>query len=233
MLTIAIPTMRRFTFLKETLPTFLAHEGVGEVIVCDETGEDVEEIQKIIKNPKLRLVVNPKRLGIYQNKRKVMGLATCPFIACLDSDNYFSQEWLDTVTELLKMTDRRTIYASAKFKNVNIETGLISEPCSQFSDLKLTTDNWNSFLKIPKWNFLLNDGNWVVPWKAVLCLPDIPSESLLAADAIFMLRCFVKEGFLVDYTGDLTYLHIVHNDSTWLKTEKESTRIFNTTDWRI
>ena len=46
MLTIAIPTMRRFTFLRETLPTFLAHDGVGEVIVCDETGEDVEEIQK-------------------------------------------------------------------------------------------------------------------------------------------------------------------------------------------
>ena len=45
-LTIAIPTMKRWDFLKNTLPTYLARPEVGEVIICDETGDDVNEISR-------------------------------------------------------------------------------------------------------------------------------------------------------------------------------------------
>jgi hypothetical protein len=236
MLTIAIPTMRRFSFLKESLPVYLAHPGVGEVLVCDETGEDCAAIEAtpFTQNPKLRLVRNEKRLGIYQNKRKAMTLATCPFVACLDSDNHFDEEWLDTITNLLKKSDGKTIYASADFKCANIDTGGMTYPCEEFSGLKLDAASWNTIFKIPRWNFLLNDGNWVVPYKACLALPEATtSESLEAADAIYMLREFVSKGFVVYYVPDLAYLHTVHSDSSWLKSEAESTRILNETDWRL
>jgi len=232
MLTVAIPTMKRFQFLKESLPIYLAHQAVAEVIVCDETGEDIAEIAKRFQNTKLRLIRNEKRLGIYENKRKAILLATTPYVACLDSDNHFPEEWLDTVSDLLKDSDGNII-ASADFKNMDIDNGIVTYPFTQFSGLKISSSSWNKSLENPKLAQLLNEGNWILPLAAAKTLPDIPSDSLQAADAIFMLRCFVKEGFTVSYIPDLSYIHIVHSDSSWLKTVAESSRIYTTTDWRL
>ncbi len=44
-LCIAIPTMKRWSFLKQNLPLFLSRPEVLEVVICDETGEDVKEIE--------------------------------------------------------------------------------------------------------------------------------------------------------------------------------------------
>ena len=155
MLSVAIATMNRWSFLKDTLPVFLSHPIVAEVIVCDETGDDIQAIQGSLQDPKLRLVKNEKRLGIYENKRKAFSLATSPYVAILDSDNYFSEEWLDTIGEMLKGD---TIYASADFKNADT-VGNVTYPCKDFSGLRLNAGNWNSMFNKPRWNFLVNDGN--------------------------------------------------------------------------
>jgi len=236
MLTIAITTMRRFEFLKENLPTFLAHPGVDEVVICDETGEDAALLtdQPFYTNPKLRVIVNESRLGIYQNKRKSIDLAMSKYVAVLDSDNYFSEDWIDTIVESIKKSNGHTIFASAEFKNTNLKTGELNFPCEVFSGLQLDKTNWNTMFDRPRWNFLLNDGNWVVPKGVYACLPkEVASESLQAADAIFMLQCFIRRGYAIHYLPSLTYVHTVHDGSTWLETAKESTRILNTTDWRI
>ena len=71
-LTVAIPTMRRWKYLEKTLPLYLNHSAIQHVVVCDETGEDIEAIcaSGWNRHPKLTLHRNPKRLGIYYNKRK-------------------------------------------------------------------------------------------------------------------------------------------------------------------
>ena len=238
MLSIAITTMRRYEFLKESLPVYLAHPDVGEVIVCDETGEDTEAIKQtpFYTNSKLSLIRNEQRLGIYQNKRKALSLATYPYVAVLDSDNHFSEEWLDQIVEAIRSQKQtgKTIFASAEFKNMDVNTGSLTFPCQEFSDLHLDLKSWNQMFQRPRWNFLLNDGNWVVPRESIECLPaEIASESLQAADAIFMLQCFIKGGYAIHYLPGLSYLHIVHDGSTWLKTAKESTRILNSTNWLL
>jgi hypothetical protein len=237
MLGIALTTMNRFSFLKESLPVFLDHPGVSEVVVCDETGEDYDAIlstPSFYTNKKLRVIKNKKRLGIYKNKCKALSLSTAAHVAVLDSDNHFSEEWIDTILETLQTTGPKTILASAEFRNTNIMTGEVSYPCKEFSDLRLDMHTWNDVFKKPRWNFLLNDGNWVVPRESILCLPEnVESESLLAADAIFMLQNFIKGGYAIHYVPGLSYLHVVHDGSTWLETEKESTRILNTMPWRI
>jgi len=237
MLGIAITTMNRFSFLKESLPIYLGHPDVGEVVVCDETGEDMKQIlqtETFYTNPKLRVVTNKSRLGIYKNKCKALSLCTTAYVAVLDSDNHFSEEWIDTVIETLRSSDGKTILASADFRNMNIMTGELTYPCKEFSGLRLDMVTWNKVFEKPRWNFLLNDGNWVVPRECFACLPqETTSQSLQAADAIFMLQCFIKGGYSIYYVPGLTYLHVVHDGSTWLQTEKESTRILNTISWRI
>ena len=238
MLNIAIATMKRWEFLQESLPVFLDHPGINQVILCDETGEDAKAISNspFTQNNKLRVIVNDRRLGIYQNKRKALDIAgkTAPYVAVLDSDNYFSEEWIDTILDVLKGSDGKTIFASADFKNVDINTGEVTFPCKHFSGRRLDLANWNSIFKESRCASLLNDGNWVLPSTTISCLPvEVPSEKLLAADAIYMLRNFVKGGYSIYYLPELSYIHTVHGGSSWLQTEQESTRILNTTSWSV
>jgi len=235
MLTIAIPTMRRWDFLKDTLPIYLARPEVLEVILCDETGEDCSaaEASGLAADPKLRLYRNEKRLGIYENKRKALSLARGSWVGVFDSDNIFTDESFE-VLSTVDWSKRDRIYGSADFKTINLETLQVNQPCTKFSGHVLNSSNWNSMLTAQWGNFLLNDGNWIVPAEACVYLPkETKSSDLLAADAIYMLRCFIKGGYSAYYVPGLEYIHTVHPGSTWIQTAAESTRIYNETDWRI
>jgi succinoglycan biosynthesis protein ExoO len=235
MLSIAIATMRRWDFLKDSLPVYLDRPEVKEVILCDETGEDcaLARASPFGSHPKLRLVVNEKRLGIYQNKRKALSLAKGEWVAILDSDNYFNDEWFEVLGEVLLKSHPKRILASADFKMTK-EDGTVSFPCKSFSGCVLDSKTWNIMFERPMWNFLLNDGNWVVHASAIDALPkETPSEALQAADAIYMLRQWILSGYSIWYVPELSYIHTVHGGSSWLATEKESNRILTSTDWRI
>lgn len=230
--------MRRWSFLQNTLPLYLQRPEVGEVIVTDETGDDISQIKKQswASNPKLRLFVNEKQKGIYLNKRYAATLATFPYIAVLDSDNLFSEFWFEELAEEIGKNSM-TIFGSASFKSVNTDTGVVENHCKHFDGLTLTKDMWNTFLEKPKWNFLLNDGNWVIPKSAVNYWPEfIPYEFKAGAqycDALYTLRLFIKAGYSIYYIPGFEYTHTVHQGSSWLQTDRESTRAINTTDWRI
>ncbi len=231
--------MRRWNFLKETLPVFLNRPEVAEVIICDETGEDIDQMEAtqpipLTQNPKLRCIRNERVLGIYENKRKGLSLAKTDWVAILDSDNYFLDEWFEVLVAAIDLNDFTKIYSTADFKFINQTDSTVSSPCSDFSGITLSRSNWMTILETPCANSLLNDGNWVVPRKVLDTLPTTTKSSdVLAADAMYMTWCFVKGGFTIYYVPDLVYLHTVHKDSTWLKTATESSRILRNTDWRL
>ena len=232
MLTIAIPTMRRWSFLKTMLPVFLARPEVSEVILCDERGEDAAAAtQAFGTNPKLKIHVNEKRLGIYENKKKVLSLAK-GWTALLDSDNVFPDEWFEYLADL-DFSDRRRIYGSADFKSLDAETGKVTSPCQEFSGITLDKSSWNTFLHRDKCFLLLNDGNWILHSDLYKYLPSIPSDAVQAADAVFMLRAFINRGCTIEYPAGFQYIHMVHSGSSWLQTEDESTAILKRIDWRV
>jgi len=226
-ITIAIPTMKRWSFLKTMLPIFLARPEVVKVILCDETGEDAAAA-RALGHPKLEVHVNEKRLGIYENKKKVLGLAK-GWTALLDSDNVFPDEWFDSLADL-DFSDPKRIYGSADFKT--LDGGQVARPCQEFSGTTLDKGTWNTFLHRDKCFLLLNDGNWILHADAAACLPLVRSEDLQAADAIFMLWMFVKNGYTIEYTGP-EYIHMVHSGSSWLQTEKESTKVLMDMCWYV
>lgn len=236
-LTIAIPTMRRWTFLKDSLPLMLEREEVGEIVVCDETGEDADMLENHLQHPKLRVIRNEQRLGIYHNKRKALSLATYPLVAVLDSDNVFPDAWFDTLAEHANPELKDLCYGSPMFQSIHTETGKAWMPCKSFNGMRLDKTNWNSFLHRPFWNHLMNDGNWVVPRDAIRCLPElVPKEYEAAAmycDAMYMLRCFIENGYTMYYVPDLSYNHLVHVGSSWLTRDRESTIAIQTTKWLI
>ena len=236
-LSIAIPTMRRWSFLKDSLPLMLERPEVGEVIVCDETGEDAQQIQTHLRNSKLRVVCNTQRLGIYHNKRKALSLATYPLVAVLDSDNVFLDSWFDVLSDAVKEKGYGCMYGSPMFKSIHTESGKVWQPCKQFANLLLHKANWNALFQQQYWNHLLNDGNWVVPKECIQCLPEVVPpgyvEGATYCDALYMLRCFIVGGYKIWYVPDLEYNHLVHAESSWLTREVPSNAAIATTRWSV
>lgn len=237
-LTVAIPTMKRFSFLKKSIPEYLNNPNITAVVVCDETGEDIDQIQSQSwgKHPKLRLHRNPKRLGMYYNKRRCLELAPTDWVAVLDSDNIFPEEFFVTLHELWKDEglSQKTVYASGQIVRVFLKTGESEQKTEQFSGVRISKSNWNTILRTPGWNFLLNDGNWVGHKSLLDAWPtDIQEEKIRATDSLRIVRNFVQHGFTYYVVPELKYIHTVHDDSEWIKTEQESSYLLAMTDWRL
>jgi hypothetical protein len=237
-LTVAIPTMRRWKgFLEKSLPTFLNNDSVTYVVVCDETGEDVEAIlaSRWGTHPKLRLHTNQQRLGMYANKRRCVELSPTDWVAVLDSDNIFPDVYFETLFELWKDegASNKTVYAASEIVRVFLKTGESEERTSHFSGMRITRANWNQVLKMKAWNFLLNDGNWVGHKSVLEAWPQLPESKVKATDSIRIVKGLVEKGWAYAIVPGMRYIHTVHDDSEWIKTEAESSYLLATTEWRI
>lgn len=237
LLTVAIPTMRRWEFLQKSLPIYLKHPFIQKVLICDETGEDIDAIQvsPFANNPNLILHKNEKRLGIYHNKRQCIELAPTEWVAVLDSDNFFGDDFFDNLQTLWEREGANPMhfYACGRGLFLN-ENGSTTNPLDGFGGTKLDKANWNGVFNRPKWNFMLNDGNWIVPRAVLSCLPqDVKDEDILATDAIYMAKRFVEGGFTYDIRSELAYIHTVHQGSSWIQQSDANMRIWNSTNWKL
>jgi glycosyltransferase involved in cell wall biosynthesis len=237
--TVAIPTMRRFKgFLEKSIPIYLDNPSITAIVVCDETGEDITQIEQQSwgKHPKLRLHRNPKRLGMYYNKRKCLEVSPTDWVGVLDSDNIFPEAFFETLMESWREdgADPKQIYASGQILRVFQKTGESEEKTRHFEGMKITKENWNKILETKAWNFLLNDGNWVGHKSLLQAWPtDIREEDIRATDSIRIVRNFILQGFTYYLVPGLRYIHTVHDDSEWIKTEAESSYLLATTNWKI
>lgn len=94
-LSLCIPTMNRWEYLKEYLPKYIANPYISEIVICDETGDDILQIQNHSQSKKLKLFQNESKLGAYKNKNKVVSLASHEFVCLMDSDNFADIDYFD------------------------------------------------------------------------------------------------------------------------------------------
>lgn len=237
-LTVAVPTMRRWKgFLEKSLPQLLLNDYVSYVVISDETGEDVKAIQasKWSTHPKLLLSVNEKRLGMYANKRRCLELSPTDWVAVLDSDNIFPDIFFEALFDLWKDegSSTKTVYAASEIVRVFLKTGESEERTRHFSGMRITQANWNQVLKMKAWNFLLNDGNWVGHKSVLEAWPPISETQVRATDSIRIVKNLIQEGWTYYIVPGMKYIHTVHDDSEWIKTEADSSYLLATTDWRV
>lgn len=237
-LTVAIPTMRRFKgFLEKSLPQLLSNDFIDHVVVCDETGEDIQQIQKApwCNSPKLQLFQNERRLGVYGNKRRCMEQAPTDWVAILDSDNIFPDSFFETLHEVWSEegADPKTVYASSEIIRVFLQNGTSEERTRHFTGTKITRHNWNRILETEGWNFLLNDGNWIAHKSVLSAWTPMKEEDVIGTDSIRIARGFVEQGWTYYIVPGLRYIHTVHDGSHWIATAAQSSYLMATTDWRI
>jgi len=237
-LTVAIPTMNRWTFLREQLPIYLKDPFVSFVVISDENGQDINVICELEmdSNSKLRLYQNQSVLGVYGNKRQCFLKSPSEWIAVLDSDNQFESIFFEEFHKC-RVRDgplaEKTIYCAGQIVYLNLDTDISEDKTSQFSGMKITRENWNSILNMRGWNFLLNDGNCIWPKSVIKHFPDLPEEQIVGTDSIFFMRQAIQAGYTLSVEPTMRYVHTVHDGSHWLQNATVSSRLMAMRDWRV
>lgn len=221
MFSLCIPTMNRYdNFLSKYLPKYLSNELIGEIVITDETGADVEKIRRDFPNEtKLKLHVNAERLGPFLNKITACSKAVNEWIVLMDSDNFadmhyfiIGQDYIEKHIGNQKNVILAPCYAKPNF-NYNHLAGKIFKR-GEFQYLK----THHSPVTV-----LMNTGNYIINKFLIDNLDlsgekdNIPMSS--ACDVIyFNTLLFEQLDLHLHVVPGMDYDHVVHDGSIYIQT---------------
>ena len=229
MFTLCIPTMDRFdNFLSKYLPKYIDNELIQEIIISDENGNDVNKIATTFKgNLKLKLFTNAHVLGPFFNKLNACSKSSNEWIVLMDSDNFADIDYFVTAKQYIE-------------KNITNEKNIIlapsrANPHFDFTHLENLIYKKGTFIQnninSKNQDVLINTGNYVIN-KYLIDNINLTNELInisksSACDVIyFNTLLFEQLNLHFHVVPKLTYSHVVHNDSIYLKTNHKF-RIFN------
>jgi GT2 family glycosyltransferase len=187
----------------------LDDERVGEVIVCDDSEDGSELLQKIseLKSEKIIVIKNHTKLGCFRNKREVISHASNDWVIIADSDNIFKKDYLDKIYQY-GWWNEKVVYAP-DFARPNFNY-------QDFDNVIITRKNVHKLIDKPSFDALLNTFNYFVNkneylrvWKA--------AEDPHAIDSIYHNTNWLEAGNMILVVPNLQYEHTVHNGSLYLE----------------
>lgn len=247
-ITLGIPTYRRFKpFLEQYLPEYLSLPFVDEILICDETGEDIEQIrqQPWGSNKKLTLVKNPERYGVYKNKLTVLNAAKNDWVAIIDSDNQVLPEYFQALYTYWKEHGRNEhgIYLAGDITSYSVQNPQHKvRQLAHMSGFQVTKESWNSFYDtVPNSQYALNMMNCVLHKKALQYLPinvsslvpEMLNQENLAYDSILITKTLVENGFTLIVVPGMKYYHIDHPGSNWRQNHGHHDSFHKSYDWKF
>ncbi len=243
MFSLCIATINRFDdFLSTFLPSYLSNPLIAEIIITDETGNDVDAIKgsSYGQDPKLKMFKNDTRLGPLLNKHKAMKLATQEWIAIIDSDNFADEKYFLLAKEFIErekpspMTIISPYFAEPGF-NSSIFAGHAGFNFKNFIGMNLTLQNIRSLpanLK-QEMDTLFNLGNNIIN-KTLIDNFTFEREDPAMIDHsssfdVIYFNTMLYEQFALNFyvLADMTYKHSVHGGSVYLTTHQQNTHYSN------
>jgi Glycosyl transferase family 2 len=212
-ISVCIPTMRRFSFLKESIPKYLANPHVTELVIVDETGEDYAAITAAFSHSKLRVYRNDTRLGVLKNKLRAASYATSDFIAILDSDNLADVGYFQAF---------KRFYSAHVFSDSAIFLPSFARPRFDYREwVGRPIDKTNVRNFLPRIETCLNTMNLIISrsyMNRLTILDDKPTcDQVSCYDSQYftLYSMFVMNAtlFVVDR---MEYEHRVHDESWWI-----------------
>ena len=222
-LSLCIPTMDRWDFLKVNLPKYFENPYIDEIVICDENGNDVKRICEIFDNSKIRTFVNDRCLGAFFNKRKVVSLAKNPIICLMDSDNYAPLTYFQAFFKYLETNpwEDHIIYMPAKTIPQTNHPGF---NYYRFACLDITAKN--AYRTVKDYEAFMNGGNFIVSKTLYEKAALLPEEERLgneckALDVLLQNYLFFKRcpNTIMRVVPLMEYEHIVHPGSYYKLTE--------------
>ena len=103
-LTVSMPAYNSGPFIEQAIDSVLRQEGVEFVLIVVDDGSEDEtaEIVRTFKDPRVRLLENPRNRGIAYCHNRVMKESDSPFIVHVDADDLVLPGAFRKLVELLK-----------------------------------------------------------------------------------------------------------------------------------
>ena len=229
-LSLCIPTMNRYSFLKTNLPQYLANPYIDEIVISDETGEDAAEITRDFTDPKIKVFVNKERLGAFLNKEQAVRCASNEWVALIDSDNFAPASYFEAWNTYCQANPLQTttVYAPSRTIPMASHSGF---DYRHFIGKELTKTTYplltktldkeqNGFLEC-----IINTGNYIINRKFYLESTN-PAYSELysvvrAWEAKLRTWLLLDKGATYVFPPGFEYYHVVHPGSLYLTTSQE------------
>lgn len=225
---LAITTYNRANILIPKLQIYEQYSLLSEIIVIDDYSEDYNILQNKTWSNKIKIQQNNSNLGAYKNKLLALSKTSKDKVLLLDSDNFFTEEYLRIIK---KESEKNT------FDNITTYMAEQAAPVFNYSHLSnqiIDKTNWNKIY--PKDACFLNTGNQVFPRSAINCLlsnAETDDTVPLAIDAMYINYILVKNNFKIKCVKNLSYDHNISKDSLWTRTSINSTKFLQNFQWDI
>ena len=214
--------MNRWEFLKDNIPRYQSNPFIDEIVITDENGNDADKIFNTFDDQsKLKVIINPQRLGCFRNKIKSILSASNDCVAIIDSDNFADVNYFEAFFKYIERNH---------YNNMHIYSPDDSIPdfsFKTFSNWKINRDNvLNFFEHHHSSNVLINQGNYILSKSLVqkidFSLYDNEIKSFNSADVMLLNYMFFKHipNFTLNVVPNMSYNHVVHSDSIVLQNPK-------------
>ncbi len=125
LVSVIVASYNNALFIEETIESVINQTYTNwEMIVIDDCSSDnsVEIIEKYAqKEPRIKVIINSKNLGVAQSRNRAIKAAVGTYIAFLDSDDVWLPKKLSKQLSLMIKTDTLMSYSSYKTINENSE----------------------------------------------------------------------------------------------------------------
>jgi hypothetical protein len=218
MFSLCIPTYERYdSFLSSILQKYIDNDLIDEIIITDENGNDIEKIKNSFVSEKLRLFKNDKRLGIFFNKLECCKHAENDWIVLLDSDNFANYSYFKKAQEYISSNIlKKECILAPSFAKPNFDYRYLDNKIINKYNIHEYNKNFQIF------STFLNTCNYILNKNLIhnLIIDDTTSKLYQTpVDALlFLIMYFEQTDLEIHVIKDMHYEHIVHDDSTYLKT---------------
>lgn len=221
-ISLCIPTMDRYgDFLHKNIPKYLSYQHVDEVVVVDENGNDVDSLQSLTSHPKLKLFKNEYRLGPFLNKYKACHLASNPWVALMDSDNFAEANYFDTAYHYIcqhRLWENPAVILMPSFARPDFDY-------RHLSNRIITKENIQMVLRegVKHNETLMNTGNFIIHKSLIERLnlsQELPNIIQSSSCDVIYLNTLLLEQFNPTFhiVENLEYFHNLHHSSIYLNT---------------
>jgi glycosyltransferase involved in cell wall biosynthesis len=220
-ISLAISTYNRFQFLQEFLVGFTDTPNIDEIIINDDCSADYEQLKQLDFPGKVKIYQNSTNLGALRNKIQAVSLCTNEWVILLDSDNTIGPGFIGKLMEIGNGYgfSKKTIYCPEKAWPNYVFT--------KFKNLLITKRNVLKYIDDLDFQILLNTGNYFFNRDKYLEIAQRiePDYNPYGCDVIYFNHLWLLEGYTMYVLENLEYEHRVHDESFYLTTRPDSSRV--------
>lgn len=219
---LCIPTMRRWDFLKVVLPRYLENPFISEIIITDETGEDFDILTSFYKdNEKIKVYKNAERLGAFLNKLTCMSYASNEWICLMDSDNFSDLSYFNEFESYTQGMPQSTMVYCPSFAKPTFDYRPLQGVIMNKESIKpIIQSNQRDLLECA-----FNTGNYMVHRSVVSTIKTVLetdteahriAKEFCPCDAIYMNYVLLQNGYSFVLVPNMYYDHLVHEGSFYM-----------------